>query len=334
MRKFVGNLFGASAFWIAHLAMAGEAVTIDNFPRVETDYYFKSRAELGCFGRLCNERGPKPVNDQPVIRLNRDTPYSDGVFDLTKPLTIVKPDSGKRFQSLIVINEDHYVKMVAYKPGKYVLTQKEAGTRYAMVIFRTFMDPGNPADLKEGQRLQEEIKIVQDNPGKFEIADWDQTQRQKLHDALVALVPFVPDSKGMFGDKAEVDPVRHLVGTAGGWGGNAAKDALYLNVTPKANDGQTAHSLTVKDVPVDGFWSITVYNAKGFYEAPENAISVNNVTAQRNPNGSVTVHFGGDPTQPNYLRIMPGWNYTVRLYRPRQEIIEGKWKFPLAEPAR
>jgi len=30
-------------------------------------------------------------------------------------------------------------------------------------------------------------------------------------------------------------------------------------------------------------------------------------TARRNPDGSVTVDFGGDPKQPNYLRIMPGW---------------------------
>jgi len=25
---------------------------------------------------------------------------------------------------------------------------------------------------------------------------------------------------------------------------------------------------------------------------------------------------------------MPGWNYMVRLYRPRAEILHGKWVFP------
>jgi hypothetical protein len=29
---------------------------------------------------------------------------------------------------------------------------------------------------------------------------------------------------------------------------------------------------------------------------------------------------------------MKGWNYTVRLYRPRREILEGTWKFPEAQP--
>ena len=42
-----------------------------------------------------------------------------------------------------------------------------------------------------------------------------------------------------------------------------------------------------------------------------------------------TIQFGGcDGKIPNCLPIMKGWNYTVRLYRPRAEILNGKWKFP------
>lgn len=88
-------------------------------------------------------------------------------------------------------------------------------------------------------------------------------------------------------------------------------------------------------VPVDGFVSVTVYNAEGFMEKNElNAYSVNNVTAKRNPDGTVTIHFGGDPTKPNYLPITPGWNYVVRMYQPRQGIINGSWTFPRAKPAK
>jgi len=62
--------------------------------------------------------------------------------------------------------------------------------------------------------------------------------------------------------------VRHLIGAAAAWGGNPVKDAIYLNVTPSKNDGKTIYKLDVKDVPVDGFWSITVYNAKGYLCKP------------------------------------------------------------------
>ena len=70
------------------------------------------------------------------------------------------------------------------------------------------------------------------------------------------------------------------------------------------------------------------------FEAPEISVSVNSVTAKKNADDSTTVHFGGDPKAANYLRIMPGWNYTVRLYRPRAEVLNGSWKFPSPTPAK
>jgi hypothetical protein len=32
------------------------------------------------------------------------------------------------------------------------------------------------------------------------------------------------------------------------------------------------------------------------------------------------------------MPIMSGWNYMLRLYRPGEEILNGTWKFPIAEP--
>lgn len=50
--------------------------------------------------------------------------------------------------------------------------------------------------------------------------------------------------------------------------------------------------------------------------------------------GSVAIPFGGcDGKIPNCLPIMKGWNYMVRLYRPRAEILNGTWLFPDAKPA-
>ena len=41
----------------------------------------------------------------------------------------------------------------------------------------------------------------------------------------------------------------------------AKEAAMYAGVTPAQNDGVTSYALTVKDVPVNGFWSITIYRA-------------------------------------------------------------------------
>ena len=89
-------------------------------------------------------------------------------------------------------------------------------------------------------------------------------------------------------------------------------------------------------MPVDSFWSVSVYNAAGFYEPnPYGAYTLNDTTAQKDADGSIAVQFGGcDGKVPNCLPIMSGWNYMVRLYRPRAEILSGAWVFPEAQPAR
>jgi hypothetical protein len=106
-------------------------------------------------------------------------------------------------------------------------------------------------------------------------------------------------------------------------------------VTPPTNDGSGVYALNVPaDVPVDGFWSITVYDAEGFFvRNASDAYSLNNVTAKKDADGSVTVQFGGcDGKVANCLPIFPGWNYLVRLYRPRKEALDDTWKFPEAQP--
>jgi hypothetical protein len=153
-------------------------------------------------------------------------------------------------------------------------------------------------------------------------------------EALLALGATTPDFKKAFGAKEQVDPVRHLIGTATGWGGNADKDATYLNITPAINDGTTVYKLNVKDVPVDAFWSISLYNAEGYFEKnPYDAYSLNNITAKKSSDGAIAVQFGGcDGKISNCLPISKGWNYTVRLYRPRPEILSRKWTFPQPQP--
>jgi hypothetical protein len=44
------------------------------------------------------------------------------------------------------------------------------------------------------------------------------------------------------------------------------------------------------------------------------------ITAKKDSDGGVTIQFGGcDGKIPNCLPITEGWNYTVRMYRPRAE---------------
>jgi len=310
-------------------------VTVENFVRAESDTYFAATIKtFDCFGKFTHNREPTPLDKQTIIRMNRDTLYSSAVFDLKAgPVTISLPDSGKRFMSMQVINQDHFTPMVVYG-GTHTLTREAVGTRYVIVALRTLADASDPEDIAQAVKLQDAVEVEQQKKGTFEVPTYDPVSHKKVRDALNVLADTLPDKNGMFGAKREVDPVRHLLGSASGWGGNPDEDATYLNVFPKQNDGNAVYRLTVDDVPVDGFWSVCVYNKDGFFEENEqDAYVVNNLTATKKSDGSVTIQFGGcDGKTPNCLPITPGWNYMVRLYRPRAEILDGTWKFPEAQP--
>ena len=198
-------------------------------------------------GKLYHRREPARIDEQAVIRLNRDMLYSSGVFDLDAgPVTITMPDAGKRFMSLQVINEDHYVPAVHYGPGVRTLTRENVGTRYVIAGIRTLVDPNDPKDFEQAHALQDATKVSQKDEGKLDLPNWDQAAQKRIRDALLVLNDYTGGFAHAFGPKDQVDPVRHLIGTAAGWGGNPDKDATYLSLTPEKNDGATIYKLDVK----------------------------------------------------------------------------------------
>lgn len=140
---------------------------------------------------------------------------------------------------------------------------------------------------------------------------------------------------GAFGLKGEVEPIKHLLGTAAGWGGMPAKNSVGKISSTVDNSG-IPHSVTAKDVPVRAFWSISVYNKDGFFEKNDlEHYSLNDHMAEKNKDGSITINFGGcEDGRVNCLPISKGWNYTVRMYEPEEEILNGDWTFPRPMPVK
>lgn len=307
-------------------------VNVENFARAETDRMFASFAAEAGINTLQHHRAPAAVDHQPVIRMNRDTLYSGALVDISQGAAVTIPDCGDRYACVMVVNQDHYVNRVLHDPGTHELTLQEHGTPWVTVLARLLVDPTDPADVAEVNALQDRLVIEAASARPFEAPDYDPESLDATRTALLSLARGLNGFDRAFGSAEDVDQVRHLIGTAAGWGGLPDSEAVYLSVEPGLPVGE--YKLTVRDVPVDGFWSVSVYNADGYFEPNDRgAYSVNNLTAAPDEDGSVTIHFGGGADdRPNCLPITEGWNYTVRLYRPRSEIRDGSWTFPAAGP--
>lgn len=314
--------------------MSGIKVNALNFNQAETHRMFAGILQgAGGLGQWWLAREPSPLDQQTVIRLNRDTLYASCVVDISEGATLTLPDAGDRYLSAMVINQDHYINRVYHEGGSYTLTTDEFDTPYVVVAVRILVDPADPADIAIVNGLQDQLRIESAASRPFVVPDYDTESFNATRSALLELARGIDSLDKSFGARGQVNPVKHLIETAAGWGGLPDSETIYLNVDPGLPVAE--YTLTVGDVPVDAFWSISVYNAEGFFQENDRGVyNINSVTGKRNPDGTMTLRFGtSNEDIPNYLPIMEGWNYMVRLYRPHAEIIDGSWTFPQIEAA-
>jgi hypothetical protein len=308
-------------------------VNVENFARAETHRMFRDiQRDANGTGVFRHNRAPASIDEQTVIRMNRDTLYSFAIVDLAEPAWLTMPEAGGRYMSVMVVNEDHFINVVLHAPGRHELSRERCGSRYVLVAVRTLVDPSDPDDIAAVVVLQDSITLESTSSETFTPPDYDSASLDETRAALLTLARGLTNFDRTFGRRDEVDPVRHLIGTAAGWGGLPTSEAVYVGHDPGLPPGE--YRLTFKDVPVDAFWSVSVYNAEGFFEpCPQQLYSVNSVTGIPDEGGSITVRFTTTGGQPNSIITPPGWNYLVRLYRPRAEITNGTWTLPDLEPA-
>lgn len=311
----------------------GQRVNVESFVRAETARMFDGiLAQSGGVNAWVHMRGPTPLDRQTVIRMNRDTLYSSAVVDISEGAELAVPDCGDRYVSVMVVDEDHYVTAILREPGRHRLGVQEHGTPFVNLSVRLFVDPADAADVAAVNALQDGFVLDAASARPYTHPDYDAESLDATRGALLTLSQGLPDARATFGSRDQVDPVRHLVGTAYGWGGLPEHEAFYVVDSTPRPVGH--YRLTLREVPVDAFWSATVYNAEGYFEAnPFDSYNVNSVTARPDPDGTVTVDLAPTPDGfANHLFVMDGWNYALRFYRPRPAIVDGTWPVPEPEP--
>ncbi|ODR99294.1 hypothetical protein AUC68_04680 [Methyloceanibacter methanicus] len=146
------------------------------------------------------------------------------------------------------------------------------------------------------------------------------------------------DTMGVYGNYY----LKRSIVTQQGLGANVPEDAVYpLNIGDKegkpldGNNNYKIHFEKDEIPPVNAFWSITLYDPKGFQVANElNRFAVSNwMPFKYNDDGSLDLYFQhespGKDKEANWLPAPKGpFNLTMRLYAPKSPALTGKWNPP------
>ena len=155
-------------------AQSGTPVTPATYIRAESDRTFFNIAKLaGGVNRFYHYRNVTPIDNQSVVRMNKDTLYSGAVVDTSKGATLTIPDMpAGRYFSVLMIDNDHYSPGVIYTPGTHKLPQD---TKYLFLAVRIqLLRPDDPADIALVNKLQDQFVINGASAVPFPEPKWDQ----------------------------------------------------------------------------------------------------------------------------------------------------------------
>jgi hypothetical protein len=288
-------------------------------------------ALTGGVNRFFHFRAPTPLDQQTVVRMNRDTLYSGAVIDVTGGATITFPEvPDDRYVSILIIDNDHYAPVVFYDPGVHEIPT-DTDFMFAAVRIQIF-DPTDPGEVALINALQDQFVITAGNANPLPPFDWDRDSLDALRIQYEAEAASFANFNGMMGPRGQVNEATRHIAAAAGWGLFPERHATYLGAFPGL--GTDRCFTATYDVPENGaFWSITMYDGTGFIAYENSIVNSSNVTM--NDDGTFTAFFGskelcGDV--PNRIDTPEDWNFMMRIYLPGPSVLDGTYTLPEVVP--
>jgi hypothetical protein len=118
-----------------------------------------------------------------------------------------------------------------------------------------------------------------------------------------------------------------------------------LDATGARLNGANRYTVTFamdQTPPVNGFWSLTLYNEHHFFapnEIKRYSVGTKNKTLQLGTDGSLTIYVQADPPtdarHANWLPAPKGGDFSlyVRAYWPKTAVLDGSWTPPAVQKA-
>ena len=303
----------------------GMVTTPETYPTIETSRQLliaQSRAKVNTFA---HSRKLTPTDNQPVVRMNRDTYYSFAVVDVSKGASITLPPlpAGK-YISVQPVTEDHRIQPMSYGSGTYQLATHYGTHLYLIVRLDSTLSEADANAVQDAMVIDaasaEPFQAEPVDKGTFEAVE--NSLRQKLGELVavhggdvVAGMFTAPtdESRGLY----TFD--RYTVGAAIGWGGAQLRDNIYESSPDYPAEG--CYEASFEDPGNGAFWSFTVYNRNGFMF--NDVAHMSSDIASLNTEGTYTVRFGCGENSINNVPILNDtgvFNFVVRHYIPSERV--------------
>ena len=173
---FITLILGISS---ATAEEASILVNADNYARAEAAFQFESMLKRsGGTNKLAHVCQPIPLDRQRNMQMNRDTIYSSAVVDISKGASVTFPNSGDRYMSIAIVNENNYTTAVYHGGEAIELTMEEHGTPFVALIARVLVNATDAQDLKIANGLQDQIKITASSTKTYQRANYDIESRK------------------------------------------------------------------------------------------------------------------------------------------------------------
>ena len=315
----------------------GVTVTSASYPTDETSHQTLKNQDLVGVNKFLHKRQLTPTDEQPVVRMNRDTYYSFAVVDVSKGATVTMPTIPEgKYISVQPVTEDHRIQPMFYGPGTFELTTHTGSHLYLVIRLDATFTEAEAATFQD----QMVVNAKSNNPFKTEAVN--QESFKAVEDKLKAQMPAITERDGkdalvgMFTAPTDASDKlftqeKYEVGAAIGWGGAQDVDNIYEVSGNYPAD--TCHQATFQDPKNKAFWSITVYDKAGFMFNDLANLSSN--TATPNADGTYTISFGCGKEAPNNIKTANDsgvFNLGIRHYQPSELVsVDGFRILPLVK---
>lgn len=296
---------------VSFSSMASIPVTEANYVTAESDWYFAGvQQKVGV--NVWMHDDPVSIDNQQVIRSNRDVVYSIAVVNVKKGATFTVEDNGE-FQIIHIIDEEHLFHQVVKSGESLTVSANDIEGEFVYLLART-RDNGDFADTK---KRQASLKFVSNDNTPYPAKGFDADEVVAFREELVRRVntgeqPIA--GHDAFG-KTLKDVNRHnyLYAAAYGWGGLPMTTAQYV---PLMIESAECSTLTLPKPELEwdnrGYMSATMYAADGWINTEDFYMSHDNMI-DHGDSFSFTINCEPGP---NNVSVEAGGNTLIRAYLP------------------